>query len=195
MDFITINYQDINIKNLKIECVTIAKRNQEIGFFTYNEEILLIQIPYFFSRDRFCKHNAYLESLITISLNNTNNEQNDFIKKIIEIENIINTFEFIQKYFINKECVFVSCISKNKLLHMKLKYTLNIKKLVSKFIIYEKVDGYNKVCEIIKKQDVNKYLNNKNYQSIAKINIRTKSFLDKIYYGIELQVVKMRFNN
>jgi hypothetical protein len=197
MDYITINYKDVNIKNLTFECENITKRNQVIGFFTYNEEILLIKIPYFNSGDRFCKHNAFLESLILISLDHINNEQNEFIKKIIEIENMINTTEFIEKYFIfiNKDCIFVSCISKNKLLHMKLKYTFNSRKLVPKFIIYEKVKEYNNVCDIIKKQNVNEYLYNKNYQSIIKINIRVRLFLNKLYYGIELQVVKMRYHN
>ena len=78
---------------------------------------------------------------------------------------------------------------------MKLKYTFNNRKFVPKFIIYKKVKEYNQVCEIIKKQDVNEYLNNKNYQSIVKINIRNRNFLNKIYYGIELQVVKIRYHN
>jgi len=60
-----------------------------------DEEILLIQILYFNSGYRFCKHNRFL-----ISINNTNNEQN----------------EFIQKYLKNEDCGFISCISKNKLL-------------------------------------------------------------------------------
>jgi len=194
MDFITKKYQKVNIKNIKIECVEITKKNQEIGFITYNEEILLIDIPYFNAGDRFCKHNGFLESSILISLHCINNEQNELIKKIIDIENIINTNVFIQKYLKNKDCVFVSCISKNKLLHMKLKYTFIRRILVPKFIIYKKVKEYNNICEIKEKQDVNKYLNNKNYQSIVKINIRTRTFLNKIYYGIELQVVKIRYH-
>jgi len=195
MDFITKKYQDVNVKNLKFECVKITNKNQEIGFFTYNQEILLIKIPYFYSGDRFCKHNDFLGSLILIHLDHLNNDQKNFIIKIIEIENIINTIEFKQKYISNKEAVFISCISKNKLLHMKLKYTFNNRKLVPKFIIYEKVNEYNNICDIIDKQDVNKYLDNKNYQSIVKINIRTRLFLNKIYYGIELQVVKIRYYN
>jgi hypothetical protein len=197
MDFITKEYQEINVKHIRIECNEISNKNQEIGFLTYNEEILLIQTPYFKSSNRFCKHNAFLESLIlqNLSLDHVNDEQHEFIKKIIEIENMINTSEFIQTYIRNKDCVFISCISKNKLLHMKLKYTFNIRKISPKFIIYEKVNGYNNICEINEKQDVNKNLDNKDYQAIVKINIRTKSFLNKIYYGIELLVVKIRYHN
>jgi hypothetical protein len=193
MDSITINYQDININKLKYTCIYSPKRNQEIGYFTYNEEILLIQIPYFNSGDKFCKHNLLLESLIILPLENINVKQNEFINKIYKIENIINTDDFIQKYLNNNDCVFVSCISNNKLLHMKLKYTYNNKILIPSFIIYEKVNEYNHICEIKDKLSVNKYLNNKNYESIVKINVRTKTFLNKLYYGIELQVVKIRY--
>jgi hypothetical protein len=100
MDSITINYQDININKLKYTCIYSPKRNQEIGYFTYNEEILLIQIPYFNSGDKFCKHNLLLESLIILPLENINVKQNEFLNKIVCINNIFNLIYFIYKFIL-----------------------------------------------------------------------------------------------
>jgi hypothetical protein len=59
------------------------------------------------------------------------------------------------------------------------------------------INGFkNEGYEIFFASAANDSLNSIDFEkeSIVKINIRTRTYLNKIYYGIELQVVKIRYH-